>query len=316
VTVAPSIVAMTCASAAIRGLVFVVVVLGLAPPGRAASLDEVNEHWRGATCRLRLPIEIKKGTDGDGWSRSPHYGVYDPLERVLFWSLWVSDRAALVPLLAGDVLPPGTLLEARKWRLVKPQAQEGVTLDLVFRGAPAEARFEFRRRGSFAHDSVKLERLDQVERLVRLEVCDLEPAERVPPPVPAATAPVAPPETPDPDAPAAPGSTFRPELEIRAVAVRPAHARSGDPVDLMAVYRVAGVPAGSFFEIVERREIFRGTERLQRLEQSVPRTSDDYTSTWPVRLPAGLEPGLYRFVFEATLAGLSARGEALFEVRP
>jgi hypothetical protein len=307
-------------SLACRGLAWTVLGLAaaawLAGAGEATaalSLNEANAFWRGAACALRIPIEIKSGRDGAGWSRSPHFGLYDPLERVLFWTFWVSDRAALAPVLRGAVLAPGTMFEARGWRLLKPRAEEGVTLELRLRDAPVDARFEFQRRGSVAHDSLPLSRLDQVERYLRLEVfqCERAPA---PPSAPAAVPAPAPALAAAP--PSAAATSFKPELEVLAVSVRPPRAAPGDTVDLVAVYRVRGVPPGTFFEVAERRDILRGEQRLQRLEHSVARSADEYTSSWPVRLPEGLAPGVYRLAFEALLAGLSARGEALFEVTP
>lgn len=285
---------------------------------RGDALEEANRLWRGATCTLLAPIEIKSGKDADGWSRSPHYGMYEELERPFFWTFWVSNRSALAPLLRGDLLPPGTVLTAKGWRLIEPERGMGVTLDMRLRDAPVDVRWQFQRRGSFGRDSVPLDRLEQVERYLRIELFEVEPSR---PPVelaaPVASSPshaAARPSTPP--AAAATPAPFKPSIEVLAVSARPARAAAGDSVDLVAVYRVAGLPPGTFFEVTERREIFLGDRRLQNLEETFHRAGDEYTSSWTVRLPPTLGPGLYRFVFHVTLAGLRADGESLFEVVP
>ncbi len=270
------------------------------------SLAEANGLWAGARCTLRIPIEIKKGRDGEGWSSSPLYAVEDPLDGQLYWTLLVSDRRGLEPVMRGKELAVGTVLTASGWRLLHPGDEEGVTLDLRHEGV--ELRFRFRRFGSFGKDSLPLSRLAQAERYIRFEVCapiEADPLPVAPLPLPAAA-----------PTPREPVAVHRPALRVDAAAVQPPRAAAGEQVELVAIYRLEGIPPASFFEVVEQREIFLGDVLLQRLEETFPRTADDYTSSWPVVLPAGLGPGVYRLVVTVRTVGLEGRAEALFEVTP
>ena len=80
-------------------------------------------------------------------------------------------------------------------------------------------------------------------------------------------------------------------------------------------YEVTGRPPGASFEVAERRVLKLGGKVLTSFEEKLPRASGSYTSTQQIDVAAGMSAGIYSFEAEVSLAGVTAAGTALFEIR-
>jgi hypothetical protein len=280
----------------------------------SALLAEANARWSGARCRIRYDIEIKEGRDREGWSRS-RIMLFAPAGEKPFNVIFeVSDRAALAAVLRDGRVPAATDFIGEGWRLAEPEKGRGLYLELRFAAAPAvHARWWFIGRGHVSADSFPVERLDQVERYMRIEAFAIASADqRFPTAPPSPAAPAA--STPSPAAPAGP-VTFAPTVRVVAVAAQPPSVSAGSEVDLILTYVVAGLPPGSQFEVVERREIVLDGQVLGSFDQRQSRAADTYTTSQRVRIPVGASPGLYSVRGAVKLAGIEANGSGLLEVK-
>lgn len=282
----------------------------------APALAQANARWRGARCRIRYDIEIKKGTNKEGWSRSPIMLSSGGNEKPFNFLFEVSNRDALAGILRDGRVPAGTDFVAAGWNLVDPAKQRGLYLELRFANAPVTARWWFIGRGHVSGDSFPLERLEQVERYLRIDAFALAaandqlvavPADRAVGSAagqPAAAAP-----------PAAAATVYKPRLRMVAVAAQPAQLEAGSEVDLVLSYVVDGIPPGASFEVVERREIALAGTVVAAFDQALSRVADTYNSAQRVRLPALAAKGLYTVRGRVTMGGVVAEATGLLEVK-
>jgi hypothetical protein len=227
----------------------------------------------------------------------------------------VSDRDRIAHLLDGKTLRPGTTFTCDGWRMVDPKKSHGgLWLDLRFAGLPVTARVEFwmKKPGRNFADA---------ERYMRVDAFQLQAMDEKLVDVPLAPAPTRPPAGPGVASPPsrpplsqATGGASPPAIRVVAVAVQPARVPPGGEIAMVITYEVGGVPSGSAFEVLEVREVYQGERRLAGFEERLPRASDTFTSSQPLRLPPDLAPGLYSLRAKVVMAGREATGSALFEV--
>lgn len=282
-----------------------------AQAGDEAVLAGLDARWTGATCVLRISLPIKDERDEQGWSHSRIYMVELEGEKPFHFRLRISDLALLRARAGGDEVRPGTVFVVEGWRPDRWGAFGGFDLDLRFRDLPLAGRFEFLAGRGF---SLKEKQLADVERWLRLEACEVAfPSEALPPrPVPAQASAPAPPVAAATRS--APDAAFVPAVGVLAASVQPARVRPGEEIALVVNYRIAGLPPGAGFEVVEVRELYAGERRLTTMEDRLTRAAGTYTSSQKLRVPADLAAGLYRLRVRVRMAGLEAEGEALFAV--
>jgi hypothetical protein len=114
---------------------------------------------------------------------------------------------------------------------------------------------------------------------------------------------------------AATSPLYRPALRVVAVACQPARVLAGEEVELVLTYSVEGIPPGASFEVAERREILSGETVIATFDKPMSRLADTYTSVQRVSIPGGAKAGLYTVRGTVAMAGISASGTALLEVR-
>jgi len=307
-----------------------------------AVMTRANQKWREARCTLRIELPLKKGTNREGWSRSPlftvglaqiqtAFGVRKTSttakgERMFYYALEVSDRDALAPILAGESIPPGTRFIAEGWSLARPEKQEGVYLQLRFEALPqVKARLRFLPPGKFGStrvdvsfvtfDFFPLSQFETVERYSRIEAFQLQAAdEQLTVPAPTQLPIRAQEGAPVARTPSAEPAPFKPAVRLLAVSCQPAQLRAGDEVEIVLNYAVEGIPAGASFEVVERREILRDEEALGTFEKPLGRMAGTFTSTLRVRIPETAPPALYSVRGTVTMAGSTSTATALLEV--
>lgn len=282
------------------------------------TLETVNRRWQGNLCQIRVPLEIKKGTDRNGWSEGKWVKAPTlPGDHRVEIRVAVSNRDLLVRegyLYRKRSVRAGTMFIAQGWALLNPKRQKGLVLDLQVQGTPVQARIEFGKAD-------KLEDLEDVERLARIELFQLMgPVE--PHPNRTASLPASPPGRTAPAGtelvsplPPAPQTNFRPAVEILATSAAPATVSRGSQVDLVVNYRVTGLPEGTVLDAVEERTLFRGEKAMGTFAEHVPRGNGTFTATQTINVAAELAPGLYNFRSRISLAGASSEGSALFEIR-
>lgn len=317
--IAPALAALTCALACAplrRG--------GLEPAAASqseTSLEAVTRRWQGARCRLALPLEVRKSA-GE-WTSSG--GIYvSRLEAgggEFYFQFLVEGRPALDAVFDGHLLRADTPFVAEGWRFKNPESGEGPYLELRFADQPARARVEFRGVRQFDFDKFPLGRLGEAEDYCRETLFKVTTAETSPAPAPPpAVKPAAPPPVavPPSAAPAAPGprpAAERAALELLRAAVNPASVPRGGDAELVAVYSVAGLSPGGTVEIVERREVLRGSVLILSTEDRYERPAATFTSAKPLRFSLDAAPGAY--LLHVTIEGGGARveGTATFELR-
>jgi hypothetical protein len=275
------------------------------------TLEQANQRWAGASVRTRIPLGFNKGPDDNGfyWSGAGGLNVVDANGKPSFNVYPKVDNRGALRLVDGD-LAAGAALVVEGWRLQKPKDNEGAYLVLRFRDQPATMRVEFKTKSAFGTSGFPMNRLSEVEQFIRLNVFEVTTADEQ---LTAAAAGPPPRAAPSPSEAAA--AVFNPSLKILAVSVQPATVPRGSQPELVVHYEVAGLPAGAF-EVRETRELWQGERRLLRAEASFPREGGRaYTSTQRATVPAAAAPGLYELRVQVTLAGVTADGKALFEVR-
>lgn len=284
-----------------------------------ADLERANQRWKGARCRIRYDLKIKRGKNDEGWSRSPIMWYQERGEEPFHLIFEVSDRARLAAVMAGDFVPVGTEFVVEGWHLVRPGEQRGLALDMRFAAAPeVVARWWFKDEQAFSPETFPLQRLEQVERYMRIQAVALAAADERLAAVPAAGSAesaasksgAAPAPAPSPS----PSGAFKPFVKLLAAAVQPAQIAPGGEIDLVLSYEIGGVPPGAAFEVFERREILTGETSIARFEQPLARGAGTYTSSQRIRLPPQAARGLYTLRASIDLAGVSASGKALFAV--
>lgn len=300
-----------------RYWVFVIVIVTLAVPASAmskkeqAALDAANQEWRGATCLSRIGIVVKKPKKKD-WTKcepifhSPKGGN----DRV---KVHVSDGAAVHRAFYGGAIPPGTEFRVLGWSAEK--GGDSLCLEFELVDHPVQLRAFFGQ--DWGQAGVK--KLDSFERWVRFEFLDvvLAPAEQlVEAPVAAVsrTAPTA--GSPAlPDASTSVAVTGPPTVAIDAVAVQPARVAAGSNADLVITYTASGVPAGTAFDVVERREIYFGEQRIAGFEEQIRRANGTHPSRQTLTVPIGTAPGVYTLRATVIMAGREESSTAIFEVQ-
>jgi len=285
------------------------------PSGEAAALDDANRRWRGARCRTRQEITVKKKADGDGWSRSEwlwYGGKKGGNERVL---VTFTNAPAIHARYPGGTLPPGVELTGVGWATEKPDGKGDLFLELEHPGVGARARVYY-----YADwvGRVPASRLGEFERWARLELLDIvsTPEESLdeiaaPPPValPPATrsgASLGPPVV------QVPGTL---ELRVLAASVEPARAPPGTEIVVRIVYSVAGPPPGTETAVVEQRVVKRGGSVLTTLRAEARRAAGVHESNQKLRLPADVAPGVYEVEAHVGFGGREATGGAVFQVK-
>jgi len=318
------------------GLLTVIVCVLLTAPSIEAATEpavvtRANQKWREAHCTIRIAVPLKKGKNSEGWTRSPIFGVgFVPVstpigthmnagtakgERPFYYTMEVSDRDALAPLLSGNAIQPGTRFIAEGWFLSQPEKPAGPYLQLRFEAMPqVKARFWFLPRGSFGGaDSFPIAQFEPVERYLRIEAFKLEAADERLTEVAAVTVPAAPAAVQAP-APAVASTPFKPSVRMLAVSSQPAQVRAGDEMEIVLTYVVEGIPPGTSFEVVERREILRGEAVTGTFDKPLGREAGTFTSKQRVRIPASAPAALYHVHGTVTMVGISSSSTALLEV--
>jgi len=184
-----------------------------------AALENADREWRGAVCRNRIPIVVRKPKKDD-WTRCQwiYYTEKGGNERV---KVMVSDGAAVHRAFYGGAMPPGTEFKALGWFTEKGGDHLHLELELV--GQPVRLRVYY--MDDWVGE-VGVGRLEEFERWVRYDFLDVvsAPSEQLievpetagssgsPPAVGSSSEPAALP----PDA-----SDGPPSVEIIAVAVQP-----------------------------------------------------------------------------------------------
>jgi hypothetical protein len=99
------------------------------------------------------------------------------------------------------------------------------------------------------------------------------------------------------------------------VAIVPNPVPRGGDAELIAEYTVGGLAAGSSVQVVERREVLKGSQPILSTEGRHERPAARFTSSTPIRFSLDAAPGAY--VLKVTLEGGGARVErtAGFELR-
>lgn len=281
------------------------------------TLETVNRRWRGSRCQIRVPLDIKKGTDRAGWSEGKWIEAPTlPGDRKVEIRMTVSDRDLLVRegyLYRKRSIRAGTMFVAQGWTLTNPKRQKGLVLDLTLEGTPVQARMEFGKAD-------ELDDLEDVERLTRIELFQVLGAAEAPPVRldPGVSSP--PPQAvvrthlTDP-APPLSQPTYSPAVEILAASVTPAAVSRGSQVGLVVNYRVSGLPDGASFDTTEERSLLQGETTMGTFDEHVPRSNGTFTTTQSVNVSADLAPGTYTFRARVSLAGATSEGSALLEVR-
>lgn len=279
------------------------------PSGEAGVLEEANRRWRGARCRTRQEITVKKKADGDGWSRSEwlwYGGKKGGNERVL---VTFTNAAAIHGRYPGGTLPPGVELVGVGWATEKPDGKGDLFLELEHQGVGARARVYY-----YADwvGRVPVSRLGEFERWARLELLDIvatpeESLDEVAPAAPVAASAAAPPSV----APSPPGPA---EVRVLAASVEPARAPPGAEVALRIVYSVAGPPPGAEAAVVEQRVVKRGGSVLTTLRAETRRAAGIHESTQKLRLPPDVAPGVYEVEARVACGGREAAAAAVFQV--
>lgn len=273
-------------------------------------MDQINRTWAGAQCRNRIPITIKKGKDGKGWSQSPWYCVHGTAKAATYCLRFrVSDRDALRSLMDGKTLLPGARFIADGWAFEDPRHLKGLSLNFRFRDAPVRAQWIFMKYGGMSSGIGSTERVRNIERYMRLDAFEvraqneqLEAVTTVDEPAPAASAPISAPDA------------FNPTLRAMAASVEPARVFPGQEIRLIAVYAVEGVPPGAVVNVHERRTIRYGGQQLTSTDASVSRTLGVHQSTRPLQVPATLSAGVYELLVTIELEGVVEEVSAVFEV--
>lgn len=300
----------------------VTIATGVSPG--PVTMETVNASWKGSRCQIRFGPEIPRGKTNTGWSRSKWILAPTlPGDKKRYLRLWVSDRAALDSegyLRRGKFIRPGTPFIALGWSFQNATKRKDLVLGLRFEQVPVQARLEF--RDTKAIDLEDMERLAKVELF---QVLGKPPPTRLPPSVqqrrvaetvqqPKAGSPPILPPTEAPPIPTS-DSVYRPTVEVHAASVNPAQVFPGSQISLMIHYEVSGIPAGTSFEVVERRILKREGRVLVTFEEKLPRASGSYTSAQQIDVSAGMSVGIYSLEAEVSLAGVTAKASALFEIR-
>lgn len=295
------------------------VTLASVPAPRAlakgdASRAEANRRWGGARCRLLFDVPVRKGKDGDGWSKST-YIVPAAGRKVRTGNIVAILRVSDRDLLPGGVVRAGTSFVADGWTFEDPKGRDGIQLELRFEGIAARARLTF--AGTFGK-SFDADDLGEIERWVRLDILDVSAADErlddvAPPPVGGGAPPrPAPPAAEPPSAPPLPAGPV--EAVVLGVATEPLKVEAGGKVVLVVTYEVRGLSPGRTAEVTERRTILRSGAVLTTLDAVAARAAGVHRSTQPLIVPPGIAPGILELSATVTIGGAEASGRALFEV--
>ncbi len=285
------------------------------PPGEAVALSEANRRWRGARCRTRQEITVKKKADGDGWSRSEwlwYGGKKGGNERVL---VLFTNAAAIHARYPGGTVPPGVDLVGVGWATEKPNGGGDLYLELQHPELGARARVYY-----YADwvGRVSASRLGEFERWARLELFEIlsTPEETLgdavaPPGAPAAS-PAGSGWTPaGPPSAGVPGAVG---LRVLAASVEPARVLPGTEAGFQIVYSVSGLAPGSEVQVGEERVVRRDGAVLTTLRADARRTAGVHQSTQKLSLPGDLAPGVYELQVRVESGGKEATGSAVFQV--
>lgn len=283
----------------------------------AAEVRRLNQTWRGAECVLRLPLEIRKKPNREGWYRTWWLvkTAGPDKDSGFSYQFWISDLDAVRHHFDGHVIRPGTRFIFDRWGFDDPEKAKGLFLELHFADAPVRARWEITTKTTTTESKVTLPELRYVESYMRIQAHQIHTAtERLvevatPPPQP-----TAPPSFRAGSARSDEPEVFKPEIRLHAVAVQPARIRVGAEVRLIVSYEVTGLPRGTRFEVTETRRLMAGDRLLTSFDDHIPRTAGSFTSELPVHIPDNLAPGVYTLEVSVEVAGATAAGSAIFEV--
>ena len=270
-------------------------------PSEPMTLNSVNRNWTGARAQVRYPFRIGRAGSGE-WTESQWIKSREDNMEV---QLLVTNREALREVIPKKNLLVGTALICEGWNLQRPKRGKDLQVDFRFENYPSKARMVFQNKN--------LDDLPEVEKFIRLKVLKLyslnEQLVQVGTPA----------ESADTASPSGfPGShtvdedSYIPSVEILSVSIRPARAQPGEEIDLIIHYRLEGVSATSFCQVVEQRHLRSGDKDLASFRDVVERTIGSYTSTKRVRIPTSAPSGVITFKADVSLAG--SRAEAIFEI--
>ena len=280
-----------------------------------SDLDAANRRWRGARCRTRMEITVKKGVDGDGWSRSK-YLWWDREKKsgnhrvlVLF-----TRSDAIRSRYRGGEVPIGVELVAVGWAT---DDEKGGDLFLELEHPEIGARVRV-----YYYDAwvgrVSASRLPEFERWARLEFLEMvsTPEEQlvdVPAPPPVAAPPVAIASPPAARPPVEASGAF--DVRVLAASVEPARVPPGSEAGFQIVYSVSGLAPGSETIVAEERVVTRDGTVLTTLRAKARRAAGVHQSTQKLRLPSDLVPGVYELQARVSAGGQTATGTAMFQVQ-
>ncbi|MCP4897214.1 MAG: hypothetical protein GY906_09620 [bacterium] len=279
-----------------------------------AALEDANRRWKGARCRSRMEITVKKSKNSDGWSKSEWLWWGEPRsnERV---RVMLTESAAIRNRYVGGSIPIGSEFIAVGWGSDKRKGGGDVYLELEHVELGARARVYY-------YDDwvgrVSAGRLPEFERWARLEMFSIEstPDEQlveVAAPVAAETR-----TEPSREAAAAPVAPTQPEvigLRVLGVTTEPLAVKLGESMEMVVTYEVSGVPEGLLLAVSEQRTILRNGQELTKLEAMVQRATGLHRSTQSLVVPTSLEPGVFELRATMKGAGAESAGKTLFEVR-
>jgi hypothetical protein len=281
----------------------------------SSDLDAANRRWRGARCRTRMEIAVKKGTDGDGWSRSEwlwYSAKKSGNERVL---VLVKGADALRGRYAGRTLPIGVELVAAGWATDGEDGGGDLYLELEHPEIGVRARVYY--YASWV-GRVSVKRLPEFERWARLELLEIvsTPEEQL------VDVPSSPPVAAPPVAIASPPAARPPvevagavDVRVLAASVEPARVPPGSEAGFRIVYSVSGLAPGSETIVAEERVVTRDGTVLTTLRAEARRAAGVHQSIQNLRLPVDLAPGVYELQARVSAGGQTATGTAMFQVQ-
>jgi len=105
-------------------------------------------------------------------------------------------------------------------------------------------------------------------------------------------------------------------VEVRLISVRaePTRVAPGEEVMLRATFAVMAPNPAQAVEVSEKREVTLGPDVVANLGRTSMRTPGTYTSSVPLRLPAGAAAGVYTVRVTVSAAGESSQMTTTFQV--
>lgn len=255
-----------------------------------------------------MEIAVKKGTDGDGWSRSEwlwYSAKKSGNERVL---VLVKGADALRERYGGRTLPIGVELVAAGWATDDEDGGGNLYLELAHPEIGVRARVYY--YASWV-GRVSVSRLPEFERWARLELFEIvsSPEEQL------VDVPASPPVAAPPAALPPIEASGAVDLRVLAASVEPARLPPGSEAGFRIVYSISGLAPGSETIVSEERVVTRDGTILTTLRAEARRAAGVHQSTQKLRLPSDLAPGVYELQGRVSAEGRTATGTTMFQVQ-